>query len=126
MTKTAKQILFEHGINIMELNDDFNTHLLHAMEEYASQPSAGLGEVIKEMEDELPLSGECDSSVISYYLPKLKALTLESPSTIDARQIASDAWGKCVAAFIVNWKAVCEDNFDVIDQAKETYLQTIK
>lgn len=37
--KTGTQILFEHGINIMELNDDFNSQLLAAMERYSEQKS---------------------------------------------------------------------------------------
>jgi hypothetical protein len=35
--KSATQVLKEHGISIMELNDDFNTQLLHAMERYAEE-----------------------------------------------------------------------------------------
>ena len=35
--KSATAILYEHGINIMELDDDFNTNLLNAMERYAEQ-----------------------------------------------------------------------------------------
>lgn len=33
--KTANEILFEHGINTMSMEDDFNSQLLHAMERYA-------------------------------------------------------------------------------------------
>ncbi len=35
--RTATEILFEHGIDTMSLNDDFNTQLFHAMERYAEQ-----------------------------------------------------------------------------------------
>jgi len=35
--KTATEILSEHGINIMSLNDDFNTQLLNSMERYAEE-----------------------------------------------------------------------------------------
>lgn len=35
--KTATEILHENGIDIMSLNDEFNTSLLKAMEEYASE-----------------------------------------------------------------------------------------
>lgn len=38
--KTFKEILFEHGIDTMSLNDDFNTQLLHAGERYAEQQVA--------------------------------------------------------------------------------------
>ncbi len=35
--KSATAILSEHGIDIMKLDDNFNTQLLHAMERYAKQ-----------------------------------------------------------------------------------------
>lgn len=35
--KTATQILREHSIEVMELDDMFNTHVLNAMERYAEQ-----------------------------------------------------------------------------------------
>lgn len=35
--KTASEILFEHGIDTMSLNDDFNSQLFAAMERYAEQ-----------------------------------------------------------------------------------------
>lgn len=35
--KTASSILFEYGIDIMKMNDDFNSQLLFAMERYAEQ-----------------------------------------------------------------------------------------
>lgn len=35
--KTASEILFEYGIDIMKMNDDFNSQLLFAMERYAEQ-----------------------------------------------------------------------------------------
>lgn len=35
--KTASEILFEYGIDIMKMNDDFNCQLLFAMERYAEQ-----------------------------------------------------------------------------------------
>lgn len=35
--KTASEILFEYGIDIMKMNDDFNSQLLFAMERYADQ-----------------------------------------------------------------------------------------
>lgn len=38
--KTATGILAEYSINIMQLNDDFNTQLLHAMQVYADQEVA--------------------------------------------------------------------------------------
>lgn len=37
--KTATEILSEHGINIMSMDDNFNTQLLHAMERYAEEKS---------------------------------------------------------------------------------------
>ena len=37
--KSANQILSECGINTMSLNDEFNTQLFHAMEEYANEKS---------------------------------------------------------------------------------------
>jgi predicted transcriptional regulator len=40
--KTASSILHEYGINIMEMNDDFNCQLLTAMERYAEQKSFAL------------------------------------------------------------------------------------
>ena len=46
--KTATEILSEHGINIMSLNDDFNSQLLHAMERYAE-------EKLKEKEKEIEI-----------------------------------------------------------------------
>ncbi|MDX1936135.1 MAG: hypothetical protein SFU21_03425 [Flavihumibacter sp.] len=35
--KSAKQVLWEHGISLMNFNDEFNTQLLYAMERYAEQ-----------------------------------------------------------------------------------------
>jgi len=34
---TATEVLSEFGINVMSLNDEFNTQLLHAMQQYAEQ-----------------------------------------------------------------------------------------
>lgn len=47
-SKTARQILFEHGIDIMYLEDDFNCQLFHAMERYketAVPPPVSEGEM---------------------------------------------------------------------------------
>ena len=38
--KSATEILNEHGINVMEMTDDFNTQLLHAMERYVEEKSS--------------------------------------------------------------------------------------
>lgn len=35
--KTATEILFEYGIDIMKMDDDFNCQLLFAMERYSEQ-----------------------------------------------------------------------------------------
>ena len=35
--KSQTEVLNEYGINIMQLNDDFNTQLSHAMERYAEE-----------------------------------------------------------------------------------------
>jgi len=37
--KTATQVLYEHGIDVMSMYDSFNTQLLHAMGQYAAQQS---------------------------------------------------------------------------------------
>lgn len=35
--KTATKILHEHSIDVMQMSDEFNSQLLHAMERYAEQ-----------------------------------------------------------------------------------------
>lgn len=39
MNKTPTKILFENGINIMKLNDDFNDGILQSMQEFSNQES---------------------------------------------------------------------------------------
>lgn len=46
--KTANEILFEHGIDTMRMNDDFNTQLFHAMERYAEQSPSKEQSIIKD------------------------------------------------------------------------------
>jgi hypothetical protein len=38
-TKTATERLYENGIDLMKTDDHFNSQLLHAMTEFASQES---------------------------------------------------------------------------------------
>lgn len=35
--KTANEILYEHSIDMMSMDDTFNTQLFHAMERYAEE-----------------------------------------------------------------------------------------
>jgi len=53
--KSAEVILFDNGIDTMSLNDEFNTSMLKAMEEYASQfkpvPSKSAEEEAERMTD---------------------------------------------------------------------------
>lgn len=35
--KTANEILYEHSIDTMSMDDTFNTQLFHAMERYAEE-----------------------------------------------------------------------------------------
>jgi len=50
--KTANQILSECGINTMSLNDEFNTQLFHAMEEYAHETNKEKDKRIHFIEEE--------------------------------------------------------------------------
>jgi uncharacterized Fe-S center protein len=50
--KSANQILSECDINTMSLNDEFNTQLLHAMEEYAHEKTKEKDKRIHFIEEE--------------------------------------------------------------------------
>ena len=52
MAKTKEEILSGNGIDLMITCDDFNTQLLHSMQEYADQETASLREENERLKEE--------------------------------------------------------------------------
>lgn len=78
--KTATELLYESGIDIGSMNDDFNCKLFYAMERYAEQFKVKCYEWVN-VEDKLPelsepLMGYNDDNVREVIIPNFKATVL--------------------------------------------------
>lgn len=98
--KTASTILFEYGIDIMKMDDDFNSQLLFAIERYAEQfkptPSPSTVDFEREAEEKYP-APQTDTGYELYTV--WEATDLERKAYIKGRKVSlqerSDGWVNC-------------------------------
>jgi DNA-directed RNA polymerase subunit F len=64
--KTATKILQEHSIDIMKMDDEFNSQLLHAMERYAEQYAKEQNAELLEALEELMKVYEQNGQLLSF------------------------------------------------------------
>jgi hypothetical protein len=82
--KSATQVLKEHGINIMELNDDFNAQLFHAMERYAEQRVIPQQSVFAPAKEAISVPAQSTTQILSDFL--IKGAKLEAFEITDKQK----------------------------------------